>query len=140
MTGLFRRVAIAVTTHTPNFERFMYRLSILYGLWLINPFSATFAIGKNFTVAATIAPEYVWGLLFIGLGVRLWHATRTVHLRGIMDCMFGVLIIWTFFTAMLIISDLWSTSTPIHSFICYNIFWSYLTLSQRYRYVNSIED
>lgn len=140
MTRLFHRVALAVTTHTPNFERFMYRISILYGLWLMNPFSARFTNNKDYKVAIAIAPEYIWGVLFTCLGIRLWYAVRSKHMRGIMDCMFGILILWTFFTAMLIISDFWSVDTPIHSFICYNIFWSYLSLAQRYRYINQIED
>jgi hypothetical protein len=140
MTSLIRRTAVNVFTHTPNFERFMYRLSILYGLWLLNPFSTTFSLGRGYAVAASIAPEYVWGLLFTGLGVRLWYATHVANLRSIKDGMFGVFIIWTFFTIMLVVANPWTTGTPMYSFLCYNIFWSYLTLSQRYTYTIFTED
>ncbi len=136
---VWRKLAIKTITYAPSMERFTYRITLLWGIWLLIPFNLfmppyvdTFDVGKGFYVLNVLAPEEIWGLLFALVGLRLYRATKLKKLKDIRDSMFGAYILWQLTAITIMFSNFIGTGTVVYGFITFNIWWGYITISERF--------
>lgn len=84
------KVGLQLITSRPNPTRYFYRMTCLWGLFLVSPFSLF--DGAGFVVMRQYAPKEIWGLIIFLVGYKLkWAALsgKTLHIR---DSLFGVMI------------------------------------------------
>ena len=62
-------------------EFFPALFEILWGLWILNPLESTFKISSAYTLMASIAPEWVWGLVLLAIGIFQMIVIFTPNLR-----------------------------------------------------------
>lgn len=49
--------------------------TILWGIWVANPWWNTFERAQAFEIMALVAPEYIWGLVAISVGIIIMRGT-----------------------------------------------------------------
>lgn len=135
----WRSFAINTVTYHPSTERFTYRLTLLWGLWLALPFP-TFQSARGLSVLATLASESMWAALFILVGWKLRRSCKIKKLKDIRDSMFGAFILWLLTTCTIIVSNPIGTGTVVYGFIVYIIWWGYITSAERYKYRSMDQD
>lgn len=109
---------------------FFYRLTCLWGLFLLLPFN-TFA-NNGFAIMRQYAPENVWGVLIFCVGIRLRMAQQSRNTRRIRDGLFGALIIWLFISIMIAAANPQGTGIITYPFFTFYIAREYLIYSVRY--------
>lgn len=105
--------------------------AVAWGFWLLNPAFNTFDGSLGYVAMASIAPEYVWSVIMLFVGVMQVYAVVAHKLSYRKRASLALSMMWVFITTMIAISHLASTGVAIYGvFSCFTI-WSYLRLSQR---------
>lgn len=137
---MWSNLAVKTITFVASVERFTYRITLLWGIWLIIPFYLfvppyvdTFDVSRGLTLLNLFAREEVWGLVFILVGLRLYRATKLSNLKDVRDSMFGAFILWLFTAITIALSNPIGTGTVVYGFIVYNIWWGYITTAKRFK-------
>lgn len=95
-------------------ELLVSMISVVWGLWILNPFGDTFPSSPSFRGMALMTPEWVWGLAMMGLGlVRLYALYRSSVVWRARLSVVGWLV-WGFISISFALSNLWATATPIY--------------------------
>lgn len=91
-------------------------ISALIGLWFLLPF-ATFAGSPSWRAMAAFAPEPVWGLAFLALGLTTVTGVLVADASGDhrlwRDATFGLILFWAFTLTMLASANPVGVSVPI---------------------------
>lgn len=128
MTRLLHWLAHALRNRqTWALEYFLAYQSLVWGLWLLLPFSSFGQIPDAFTVLGLI-PEWAWGALFAGHGI----AYLVVLPRGRPDlCRRAALILgWLWLTVLvsLLLTIPLATSTPVYGLYVVACAWVFARL------------
>lgn len=107
-----------------------YRLTYFWGLFLLLPFN-TFQ-NPIFTVMHAYAPEWFWGALVFGVGIRLRSAVNSKRTKRIRDALFGIMVLWLFITTMLCVASSYGTNWVVYPLLTYYMAREYLIYSVRY--------
>jgi hypothetical protein len=84
-------------THTRQLEFVPAVFLILWGVWVMNPFWDTFVVSGSYALMAKLAPEWLWGAVFLFIGIVQMFALFTPRLK---------LRLYTSFSSILILSTL----------------------------------
>lgn len=98
-----------------------------WGFWLLLPFWDTFSL-PVFAAFLSVAPECVWGLwaLFLGLTTIIAAGTGAYFLRKLM--VFFHIAFWVFVAVMFAFVAPENTATPIYTMLAVYAFWRYIKL------------
>lgn len=122
-----RRIHELLVNHdTEPLELWVAVLTLLWGVCLLNPWFATFSTSLTWRGLAVLAPEWVWGLIFLALGVtKVWIVmaaangpTRYVAMAGFA--------LWFFLTVQFLIYNPAGTGWPTFLMVALANGWIYL--------------
>jgi nitrate reductase gamma subunit len=70
--------------------------AILWGLWVVNPFWNTFDPTKSsvFRSMSEVAPEWVWGLVILLIGILQFVSRRTMNIKFRSISSFLAMFVW----------------------------------------------
>lgn len=54
---------------------------LLWGLWLANPWTSVFAGTRAYALMSDVAPEWVWGSVYVLVGAAQYGTLLTGHIR-----------------------------------------------------------
>lgn len=114
MTRLTAWLTFALRRHqTWALEYFLAYQSLVWGLWLLLPFSSFGVVPNAFTVLGLI-PEPAWGLIFAGHGcaylAALWRGRIDLCQRGALVTVW----LWSTVLVSLLLTIPLATSTPVY--------------------------
>ena len=89
-------------------------VSVVWGLWLLNPLGHTFPNGTIYRGMALMAPEWLWGLVMIGLGLCHLYSLYRSSVKWRARIAISGWLIWGFISISFALSNIWSTATPIY--------------------------
>lgn len=85
--------------------------ALAWGIWVGNPFWNVFPSSPTFRVLSQVAPESVWGLCSLAVGVgQLWAVYRD-HLGWRYRVSVLAFLLWSFITLMFMLGNPSSTAT-----------------------------
>lgn len=126
-----RVVGVLLTRQTWTLELFLAVQSLVWGGWLLGPWSSFGVIPDAFTVLGLV-PEAVWGALFFVHGLaHVWALAR----RDPQLCMRAVLALaalWLTVLVSLLLTIPLATSTPIYATSVLGCVWVFFRLHWRY--------
>lgn len=116
-----------ITKHSEIGEFILGLFAAFWGLWLLFPFWETFSL-PVFSAFLACAPEWVWGLvsLLLGLFTIIAAGTRCYILRKIM--VFLHIAFWVFVAIMFAFASPENTAVPIYTMLAVYSFWRYVKL------------
>jgi hypothetical protein len=86
-------------------------LATLWGVWLIVPWTQTFASSPGYSVMAELAPEWVWGLTAITAGIVQGSSLVVGHCRIRRTAALALIALWAFVGSALITANWRALST-----------------------------
>lgn len=99
--------------------------AFFWGLWILMPHD-TFPTSISYNVMASLAPEWVWGLVVMVVGaaqIATTLSTRGWKLRA--SANFATFVTWVFIATMFIVSNWLSTATVIYPLLAAVAFGSF---------------
>lgn len=103
-----------------------------WGGFLLIPQAGTFAAAPSFAQMATIAPEWVWGLVMFVGGLLQWLAVFREYTRLRLITSFCALLSWGFIAGLIAYSNPYSTGIVTYGVLLTGMnLWSHLRLSPR---------
>ena len=108
-------------------------LSVVWGFWLFIPFWDTFSASASFRVMAMLAPEWVWGLTVMFLGIYKVNALLRSYYIGRRRYSLLSGILWAFIAFIFFLSNKQSTGIVIYLLfaVADMIVYRHLTLSKK---------
>jgi len=104
--------------------------SMLFGLWLILPFD-TFSSGSVFDIMNQIAPESIWGVLMMVLGITQLY---TVHTKRVFYRIWATRImlpVWVIIDLSFLLSRTASSASITYFVFVMCSIWSLISLALR---------
>lgn len=100
---------------------------ILWGLWLLNPAWDTFSL-PSFEAFLTVAPEMVWGLIAMSIGVLTLLSAGIKYYPARRVMIFLNMMWWAFVAVMFLMCVPENTAVPIYMMLSILSFWRYIKL------------
>lgn len=134
----FIRYSTRLVNTRPSPSRYYYRLTCLWGLFLLLPFS-TFD-NPAFVIMREYAPKWFWGTLIFLIGYRLRSAFLSGRTQHIRDALFGTTVLWLYITTMIVVANTHGTGVVVYPLLTYYIAREYLIYSARYSILKQEKD
>jgi len=123
------RLAIFLAkSHTEVGEYILGLFSLLWGIWLLLPVWNTFSINM-FSAFLHVAPEEIWGLAAVSLGVITIFSAAIKDLPMRKTSTFINIIFWLFISFMFLLATPKTTAIPIYAMLALQSFWRYVKLT-----------
>lgn len=98
-------------------------LALGWGAWLLLP-GVTFGVAPIYDAMATIAPEWLWGLVVACGGlIQVTNVLRGA-LRARWFAAFAGVLSWGLVAALFAFSTPLNTATPVYSILCLSQMWA----------------
>lgn len=112
-------------------EAFLAAQSLVWGLWLLMPWSAFDVVPEAYTVLGLV-PETIWGVLFAGHGtVHLWALWRA-YPTLCRDAARWLAVLWSAVLVSLLLTIPLAVSTPVYGASLLACLWVYARLDLRF--------
>lgn len=85
--------------------------SVVWGFWVGNPWWDVFPSSPTFQTMGQVAPEWVWGLVVVGVGIGQLIALYNDSTRWRYRISASAFLVWAFVTWLFLISNFSSTAT-----------------------------
>lgn len=107
--------------------------TILWGLWIINPFWAVFSTAPLYSAMLALAPEYVWGAIAIGSGLLILRGATKPSYENLRIGSFAGFLHWLTIGIMYLIGDWMNTGgiTALTFAIYAAIVWVNIKVNKR---------
>jgi len=128
----WRKMQFDILTRAPRVEMLIARLTLGWGLWLLNPYIDTFNAGRGFDFMRHTLPEGIWGVIVAFVGARLYYGIHTKNIKLARNASFGAWLLWLLIAIMIVVANPIGTGSVIYPLIAYYSLRVYLLLSQQY--------
>lgn len=132
MGRFFGRLRDVVTTAPQEvLELFVSALALVWGLFLVNPYVNTFAVGVGWRAMAELAPEWAWGLgaLLTGAAGILGLGNDLRRVRRYAAFLHAVA--WAFISTMMVTSNALGTGWVTYGMVAAGSLIVFLRLGRR---------
>lgn len=132
MQTMYGQLKHALITYEIELVEIMSGFAALcWGIWLVNPAFNTFATSTTFDNMAMLAPEWLWGMCMLAIGIAQVESviSHTLKRRKMSSLILSIM--WMFITTIFLYSNIASTAGVIYGTFAFFTAWSYLRLSQR---------
>ena len=87
--------------------------AVLWGIWIFNPWWDSFPASTAYRFMAQLAPEALWGLIVLALGLAQWLAALTGRLLPIRRAIaVSAIFVWVTITLSFAFGNVRSTAMP----------------------------
>lgn len=131
MKHMFKRLYdVLLVAHTELVEFNLGTLSIIFGLWILNPWFDTFTL-PSFIAFIRFAPEWVWGTTSVVLGLYTHFALSTQEFILRRAAMFLNMVLWGAISYNFFASTPMSTGAGIYLVFSLMSLWIFVRLRFR---------
>lgn len=103
-------------------------VGVLWGLWVANPYAATFVLPSYAAFLSSGIPEWIWGLGYVVLGLAtIIAALSKIHNLRLATIFMNILA-WMFIAVMFIMAAPANTAFPIYITLSIFAIWLHIRL------------